>query len=145
MNESSLVNEVAAYRDLLSSGKLTELDMDGLCQCLREVVAKLSNDERKTEDTNSMRTAIQSDVLKLFRASCAFKTHDRRFDDERLQENLDKLTAAHLIEVRRRAALLLSSMLRSSRLPHKTASRMMSDDSVFRDYMVANGGSGRPQ
>jgi hypothetical protein len=122
METEGIRNEIKSYLGVLEKGKLTEIDLDSIGNCLREALGLLKTQQSRLNELNVLRTDIASEVISLVKANHALTNATMLADSEQLSKQLQARTAAELIEVRRRARAEFSKLRRQDGLPRRTNS-----------------------
>ncbi len=135
MDHCELVDELGAYRELLQSGKLTEIDLDALGACLSETLTLLGDLRADSDDARILKENVKREITNMSLAAAALKDGRRNVDQSKLVAELSNLNAKQLLQVRSRAKELLSDLQRSGRMPLKTFNKKQ-DNQTIENYRI---------
>ncbi len=137
MDQCRLVEELGAYRDLLQSGKLTELDLDALGVCLSEALALLDILISQSDDAQVLKQDVMGEIASMSIAATALNGGRQIVDKSKLLDELTGLDASRLLQARARARTLVNDLQRSGRMPVKTTVRPTCHQSI-EDFRIGD-------
>jgi len=138
MSSAEVIDELEAYRDVLRKGKLTELDLDALGNCLGEAIQAMNLSEVALSDSTEFRRDIVNEIRRLEAAVDTLKSGSCAFSDSGTNDELAELNAVGLIYHRDRARERFASVVRSGERPLKTA-QSACKPSELEDFRIENG------
>ncbi len=137
MDQCRLVEELGAYRDLLQSGKLTELDLDALGACLSEALALLDILRSQSDDARVLKQDAINEIANMSIAAIALNGSRQIADKSKLLDELSGLDASKLLQARARARKLVTDLQRSGRMPVKTVGSQQCHQSI-EDFRIGD-------
>jgi len=137
MESAKLCDEINAFREVLQKGRLTEIDLDALGDCLGETLRTLEEVKRNECGEGLFRSDVISEIVNLSRAAQALENGEVGIDSGDLAAKLASLDAQKLLAIRKRVRLSFSHLQRSEEAPRRRSGLTGSPKS-FADYSLEN-------
>lgn len=137
MEKEHITDRLRSFSEVLTSGTLTEIDLDGLSVCLRDVEKHLRDVGTEADSNQMLRNDLISEIIRFGCASSAMANGVRAIDPNDIREKICEYDSKALLELRQRTRAGFARLLRSGDLPRKIHRQMMRADRLA-DYKLEN-------